>query len=42
MERLIRRKSDLLVWDLDNQSDDNLHNVIYWSRYTSSESDGII
>ncbi len=41
MERLIRRKSDLLVWDLDNQSDDNLHNVIYWSRYTSSESDGI-
>ena len=41
MERLMHRKSDLLVWDLDNQSDDKVPDVIYWSSYTSSESDGI-
>jgi surface carbohydrate biosynthesis protein (TIGR04326 family) len=37
----MHRKSDLLVWDLDNQSDSSIHDVIYWSSYTSSKSDGI-
>ena len=41
MERLMRRKSDLLVCDIDNQSDNSIHDVIYWSSYKSSESDGI-
>ena len=35
------RKSDLLVCDIDNQSDNSIHDVIYWSSYKSSESDGI-
>jgi hypothetical protein len=41
MERLMRRKSNLLVCDIDNQSDNSIHDVIYWSSYTSSKSDGI-
>ena len=41
MERLMRRKSDLLLWDLDNQSDNSIHDVVYWSSYISSESDGV-
>ena len=41
MERVMSRKSDLLLWDLDNKSDDNMRDVIYWNSFTSSESDGI-
>ena len=37
----MRRKSDLLVCDIDNQSDNSIYDVIYWSSYKSSESDGI-
>ena len=41
MERLMSLKSDLLVCDIDNQSDNSIHDVIYWSSYTVSESDGV-
>ncbi len=41
MERLMRRKSDLIVCDIDNQSDNSIHDVVYWSSYISSESDGV-
>ncbi len=34
-------KSDLLVWDVDDQFDGSKHDVIYWSSYTNFELDGI-
>ena len=34
-------KPDLLICDLDNQSDDRTHDVIYWSSYITTPSDGI-
>ena len=34
-------KSDLLICDLDNESIDGAHDVIYWSVYSTSASDGI-
>ena len=34
-------KSDLLVWDIDDQFDGREHDVIYWSSYTNFELDGI-
>ena len=34
----MHRKSTILVWDLDNQPGNNLHNVIYWSSYMRPES----
>lgn len=37
----MRRKSDLLVWDLDNNPTHDIPDVIYWSNYTNSELDGI-
>ena len=38
---MMSRKSDLLIWDLDNQLDDRTHDVVYWKSYTNSVSDGI-
>ena len=35
------RKSNLLIWDLDIQSNDHTYDVIYWSKYKSSKSDKI-
>jgi surface carbohydrate biosynthesis protein (TIGR04326 family) len=35
------QKSDLLIWDLDNQTHDNKDDVIYWSSYEVSESEEI-
>jgi surface carbohydrate biosynthesis protein (TIGR04326 family) len=41
MERVMKIKSDLLIYDLDNKLDDSLCDIIYWSSYSSSESNRI-
>ena len=38
---MMSSKSDLLIWDLDNQLDDRTHDVVYWKSYKNSVSDGI-
>jgi surface carbohydrate biosynthesis protein (TIGR04326 family) len=41
MKRLMRTKSNLLVWDLDSNPPDDTPQVIHWNSYKNSEVDGI-
>jgi surface carbohydrate biosynthesis protein (TIGR04326 family) len=41
MERLMRTKSNLLLWDLDTNYSDDMPHVINWNSYTNSPLEGI-
>ena len=37
----MRHKSELLIWGLEHQYEDKLNDVIFWNKYTNSDSDRI-
>tara|TARA_B110000008_G_C16975104_1_gene565530 strand:+ start:318 stop:2228 length:1911 start_codon:yes stop_codon:yes gene_type:complete len=37
----MHHKSELLIWDLDYQNEDKFNDIIFWSKYTNSDSDRI-
>ena len=41
MEKLMQQNADLLIWDLESQSNKSKDDVAYWNSYELSESDTI-